>query len=358
MRRRSFLVGGLAAGLAAPLAAVTTNDFGRMLITGFRGTRPGDPEVDAVRRYLSQGAAAGVILLGRNLISPEQVAALTRALREATPGPPPIISIDQEGGRVARLAATNGFRPWMSAAAVAASGMNEEEIIAYYVERARELSIVGINLNLAPVVDLNLNPFNPIIGRLGRSYGRTIEAVVRHAGLFIRAHHAEGVLTALKHFPGHGSATADSHRGTVDVSDTWSESEEDPFRLLSGQGLADAIMTAHLLHPRLSDGPGIPSSLSRRTVDRIRNAVGFDGPVIADDMQMGAVAGTLSMAEGAVRAINAGNSLLIYANFSPADRIETVRSVAKALELAGKRVDRAATIEQGGKTTALRWRLA
>ncbi len=124
LRRRDFLLcAGAGAALATAARPDTRSGFGQILLTGFRGTRAGDPEVDIVRRYLFDGAVAGVLLLKRNITSPEQLAALTHALRAATPGPAPIIAIDQEGGRVARLDAGNGFPPWMSAAAIAASGI-------------------------------------------------------------------------------------------------------------------------------------------------------------------------------------------------------------------------------------------
>ena len=351
---------GIAAGIAGPLPARPEGQvsFGQMLVTGFRGTRHGDPEVDIVRRYLSEGTVAGVLLLKRKVVSPEQLATLTRVLREATPGPAPIIAIDQEGGRVARLDPTNGFRTWTSAAEVAASGMGEEDVLAYYVERVREMSAAGINLNLAPVVDLNVNPFNPVIGRLGRSYGQSVEVVVRNAGLFIEAHHSAGMLTSLKHFAGHGSSMTDSHRGVTDVSETWQATEAEPFHALAAERLADTIMTGHLLHPRFSDRPGAPTSLSRRTVDQIRGAIGFDGPVITDDMQMNAITGFLSLPEAAIAAVNAGNSLLIYSNFRKGDRVETARTVETSLRLAGERVDGAVAMEQVERVAAFRSRLA
>jgi beta-N-acetylhexosaminidase len=351
---------GIAGGLAGPLLARPEGrvGFGQMLVTGFRGISTGDPEVDVVRRYLSEGTVAGVLLLKRNVVSPEQLATLTHALKEATPGPVPIIAIDQEGGRVARLDATNGFRTWMSAAEVAASGMGQQDILAYYAERAQEMSAAGINLNLAPAVDLNVNPFNPVIGRLGRSYGQSAEVVVRAAGLFIKAHHSAGIFTSLKHFPGHGSSVTDSHLGVTDVSETWQASEAEPFQVLAAEGLADTIMTGHLLHPRFSDRPGVPSSLSRTTVDQIRGAIGFNGPVITDDMQMNAITGFLSFPEAAIAAVNAGNSLLIYSNFHKGDRVETAQIVETALRLAGERVDRAVAMEQVARVAVFRSRLA
>ena len=144
---------------------------GQLLITGFRGTQPGDPEVEKVCQMLATKLCAGVILLRRNCTSPEQVSRLSRAFRDASGGTTPVISVDQEGGRVARLDGENGFFDWMSAHDIIKSDMSEAELEAYWTKRAWQLSEVGINLNFAPVVDLDLNSSNPIIGTLGRAFG-------------------------------------------------------------------------------------------------------------------------------------------------------------------------------------------
>ncbi len=330
MNRRSFILAASATALMSEARAEAATNPGQLLITGFRGTKPGDAEVDMVRRFLEAGICAGVILLQRNCTSPEQIFRLSRSFREAARGLTPIISIDQEGGRVARLDGSNGFLDWASARDMAASGMSDAEMEAYWQERAWEMSEVGINLNYAPVVDLDLNLDNPIIGALGRSYGRDPAVVTRMAEIFIRAHRAQGIKTSLKHFPGHGSSTTDSHTDTADISGSWQEIELAPFANTISAGLADTVMNGHLLHPRFSDERWIPASMSWHSVKSIRE-LGFRGAIITDDMQMAAVDDIFLPEEAALAAVNAGNTFLIYSNYRNSDRIDTVERVARSL---------------------------
>ena len=306
--------------------------MGRLLISGFRGTRPGDAEVDEVRRMLEAGLCGGVILLRRNCISPEQMSRLSAAFKDAAGDLTPVISVDQEGGEVARLDNQNGFLDWRSAAEMALLDQPDDEVLDYWKRRAQQLTAVGINLNFAPVVDLNLNPSNPIIGKLGRSFGSDPDKVTRLAGLFIRAHRLAGVKTSLKHFPGHGSSTSDSHLESADVSAAWKPEELKPFQELVRNGLADSVMNAHLLHPNFSDAPMVPASLSRRSVDAIRAILGFDGAIFTDDMQMAAVENAKPFDAAAIAAVNAGNTFLIYSNYRKSDGIDTVERALEALQ--------------------------
>lgn len=334
--RRSFLAstatwGLLSSGAKAFTRETASSDVGQLLITGFRGTTPSDAEVDKVRRFIADGYVAGVILLRRNIRSPEQLLRLTSSLQSASANHPAVIAVDQEGGEITRLGPQNGFMSWMSAAEMAGSGRNNEEIIRYYEDRANELASVGVNLNLGPVIDLNINPFNPIIGSKGRTYGRHVEDVLRFAELFIRAHRSNGVKTCLKHFPGHGSSVSDSHKGSADVSKTWHPEEIAPFERLVRVGLADTMMNAHVLHRYLSDAPWIPTSLSQKSVAEIREGLSFSGPIITDDMQMGAITDLMSAENASVPAVAAGNSMLIYSNYSNRYSIQFVAEVRQKL---------------------------
>jgi beta-N-acetylhexosaminidase len=181
---------------------------------------------------------------------------------------------------------------------------------------AATLAQVGVNLNLAPVVDLDVNPEGPAIGAAGRSFSPDPAVVVAHARAFVEAHRRQGVLTTLKHFPGHGSAAADSHRSLPDVTGTWSTSELVPYRTLITEGLADAVMTAHVRHRGLD--PDWPATLSPAIVGGIlRGELGFGGVVITDDLQMGAVAGEHSLQTAIRQALRAGADVLLFANNSP-----------------------------------------
>lgn len=341
VRRRSFTSGAMASVLSvltSPARSETdaTRKLSGMLISGFRGVSPGDPEVDQILRYLEEGSIAGVLILKRNVRSPEQLVRLTSAFRDAAGATPPIISIDQEGGTISRLGPENGFLSWMSAAEIARDNPSEDEVLNYYAERALEMARVGINLNFAPVVDLNLNPANPIVGALGRSFGASPEPVIRLAAAFVRAHRMAGVATCLKHFPGHGSSSVDSHVGIADISQTWSPEELEPFRVMVDAGLADMIMTGHLLLASMTDHASRPTSLSDRAISLIRNDIGFRGPIVTDDMQMGAITTQMDAAGAAIDAVNAGNSLLIYSNYKKSQPVETAMMIGAALEDAAR----------------------
>jgi len=175
------------------------------------------------------------------------------------------------------------------------------------------LSGLGINLNLAPVVDLAINPESPAIAKKERSFSQDPGQVAAHAQEVIRGHHAHHVLTTLKHFPGHGSAALDTHEGFVDVTTTWSEDELDPYRLLIQGGEVDAIMTAHVFNKDLD--PEYPCSLSFPVLTGIlRQRLGFEGVIISDDLQMGAISLHYPL-EAAVRlALQAGSDILLFAN--------------------------------------------
>jgi beta-N-acetylhexosaminidase len=178
---------------------------------------------------------------------------------------------------------------------------------------AKELQRSGINYDLAPVVALALNPQNRVIVGFGRSYGKEPARVARYASLFVDAMHRHGVATSLKHFPGHGSSTGDTHAGFVDVTKQWKPLELEPYRRLIAAGRADSVMVAHLFDRRWD--PRYPASLSRRVVTgMLRGKLGYDGVVITDDLQMGAIAKRYSLSETLRLALNAGNDILLFGN--------------------------------------------
>lgn len=303
---------------AAPTdVAPLREKLARLLLVGFRGTTPEEaaPTIADIR----ERQLGGVLLFDvdqptggtRNVVSPQQVAALTTALQDAAGGRL-IVAVDEEGGRVARLDDRHGFPSTISAAEL---GRRNDP--SFTEEAARALAgtlrDAGVTLNLAPVVDLNLNPANPVIGALDRSFGADADLVVAQATAFIGGHREIGIRTALKHFPGQGSATGDTHTGFVDVTETWRRDELAPFTRLIDGGLADAVMTAHVFNATLD--PDAPATLSRPTITGIlREELGFDGPVVSDDLQMGAIAQQFGYEEALRRALLAGVDLLLIAN--------------------------------------------
>jgi beta-N-acetylhexosaminidase len=304
---------------SAPAEPDLATKAAAMLLVGFRGLVLGQPTAADVSRGLG-----GVVLFDRdqptggprNVESPGQVADLTAALRTAalrTAAPGALmISTDEEGGRVARLDDRHGFPPTISAAELGAMD-DPSTTEAAARGMAETLAAAGINLNLAPVVDVNVNPDNPIIGALDRSFSADQAVVIDQALAFIRGQHAGGVLTTLKHFPGHGSSTGDTHLGVVDVTDTWTKRELEPFAAVIDAGMADAILTAHVFNANLD--PDHPATLSRATItDLLRGQLGYDGVVISDDLQMGAIREAYGYDEAVRLAIEAGVDVLTIAN--------------------------------------------
>jgi beta-N-acetylhexosaminidase len=290
----------------------------QMLLVGFRGTTA--EEAASTIAEIRDLGLGGVLLFDfdtptgstvRNVVSPEQLSALVAALRGASSGPL-IVAIDEEGGQVARLGPSHGFPPTQSEAELGAIG-DPGQTQAAGRAIAETLAGVGVGLNLAPVVDLDINPANPIIGAIGRSYGADPALVSAQAEAFVAGHRAIGVRTAIKHFPGQGSAGADTHLGVVDVTDVWTDIELAPFRTLVADGMTDAVLTAHVFNANLD--PEHPATLSKATVTGIlRQQLGWDGVVISDDMQMGAIRDAYGYEEAVRLATDAGIDILTIAN--------------------------------------------
>jgi beta-N-acetylhexosaminidase len=305
-----------------------------LLVVGFRGQTAG-PDDWIVKAIRDEGLG-GVILFDRdqitgtvrNISSPPQVTSLVRTLRAASAGRL-IVSIDQEGGKVARLNPSNGFPATRSEAEIGAAN-SSATTRAWAQEIAHMLSSSGFTFNFAPVVDLNVNPSNPAIGKLGRSFSANADVVVANATEEIQSHRAVGVRTSLKHFPGFGSATGNTDFGVVDVTATWRPAELEPFRRLIASGMADVVMVAHLLNRQLD--PTRPASLSPDVVTGLlRGQLGWTGPVVSDDMQAVAISSRYGPAQAVTMAIEAGVDLLVFANqqtFDPNIVTQTVDSIA------------------------------
>ncbi|MEZ4862253.1 MAG: glycoside hydrolase family 3 protein [Caldilineaceae bacterium] len=289
--------------------------IGQMILIGFGG-RYLDLQSSVVEQ-IGAGLVGGVVLFGRNVESAEQLQALTATLQGVSPLPL-LISIDQEGGWVTRLSRTFGITSNYSAQYL---GQHNDLALtrAQGESTAQHLASLGINLNLAPVVDLNTNPSNPIIGRYERSYSADPEIVTNHAHAVIEAHRRQNVYCTLKHFPGHGSSRGDTHAGFVDVTDTWRVTELAPYAALIGAQSCDVIMTAHIFNATLD--PDYPATLSANVVTGLlREKLGYEGVVISDDMQMGAIAKLYDLETAVQLAITAGVDMIAYSNNIPLSR--------------------------------------
>ncbi|HUQ43174.1 MAG TPA: glycoside hydrolase family 3 N-terminal domain-containing protein [Candidatus Limnocylindria bacterium] len=289
----------------------------RMMVVGFRGRTLED--LDWLKHDIGVLGVGGVILFDRdqetgvlrNVESPAQARALVAELKALAPQREVIVAIDQEGGIVTRLSPKHGFPALASEAAIGEQG--DSDVQAWADGLVATLAAAGINLNFAPVVDLDVNPDNPAVGALDRAFSADPAVVSRDAEIELQAHRAKGIRTALKHFPGLGSATANTDFGVADVTATWTAKELDPYRALIGTGLMDLVMAAHVVNGQIE--PNVPASLSKATItDLLRGELGWDGIVVTDDMQAAAITETFGADDAVAMAIEAGCDLLLFAN--------------------------------------------
>ncbi len=271
---------------------------GQLLFAGFEGTRlPRD-----LADLIAAGRLGGVVLFARNLQGPEQARALVDALHASAPPDTPLtVAIDQEGGRVQRLRA-----PWTEWPPMRRLGERDSLEDVRQLARAlgRELADLRIDLDFAPVVDVDTNPDNPVIG--DRSFSRDPEQVGRLAAAFVAALQDEGVAACAKHFPGHGDTSVDSHLDLPRIDHDLSRlraTEIPPFQAAIDAGVA-SIMTAHILLPQLSQH--MPATLSREVLQILRSDLGYDGLVFGDDFEMAAVAEHFTPEQATEAALAAG----------------------------------------------------
>lgn len=289
----------------------------RMIIVGMRGNTINA----AVKADIDRGVA-GIILFEHNICpvtdcndSKARLGRLCRDLRDYAGRSSFIVSVDQEGGRVNRLKTKYGFPTMISAERIGKIN-NTDTTRKYGAVIAGAVSDAGFNVNFTPCVDVDVNPLCPVIGKVERSYSDNEETVARHASIIIGEHHKKGVVTSLKHFPGHGSSQVDSHKGFTDVTNSWSERELIPFKKLIDNGMCDMVMVGHLFNSKID--PVYPATLSKKTIDGLlRTQLGWNGVVITDDMHMKAISENYTLEESLELAINAGIDLIILSSNIP-----------------------------------------
>ncbi len=313
-----------------------------MLLVGFRGLTVAQAATTVVD--IRERGLGGVLLFdtdgpsgssSRNVASPAQLRTLVAGLR-AVAHVPLLVAIDEEGGEVDRLTTARGFPATVSAAA-----LGTRDNATYTRQRARAigktLAAAGIDLDLAPVVDVDVNPTSPAIGALERSFSADPAVVTRQGLAFLAGLHDAGVAGTIKHFPGHGSSTADSHLGWVDVTTTWTPAELEPFRAIVAAGAADAVLVAHVFDAKLDRT--YPASLSSAVIDGLlRTSLGFEGVVLSDDLQMGALRKVYGYETAVERAILAGTDILTIANqqLYDAEIVETTIAMIAESVAAGR----------------------
>lgn len=320
----------------------------KMLIVGFNTLSASKD--DNIYNIIEELGIGGIILFdkfyedrtkAKNIQNPKQLKKLTTQLQNITPNKL-LISIDQEGGRIARLKEEDGFSKTITAKELALMG--EDKAKEHYSKLSNGLQDLGVNIDFAPLVDLGLNKDSDVIYKLDRAYSDDADIVAKYAGIFMDELERHKVISCLKHFPGHGSAKGDSHEGFVDATNTWSELELEPYKKLLHK--TKMIMTAHVFNKNLDDT--YPATLSYATNTKLlREKLGYDGVIIGDDLQMGAIKEHYSNKEALKLSINSGIDLVMYCNQlgddKPEDIIETIYELVKNGEVSQSRIEESNT---------------
>lgn len=280
--------------------------IGARIILGFHGVKKTDPHVIKVIQYAKEKKISGVILFRYNIESPEQLKHLIIELKKANPKL--LIMVDQEGGYVNRL--NESFINKVPSHYDVANSYSLESAYDMYFKMAKTLKSYGINFNLAPVVDVHSDE-SAVIGKLKRSFSEDPDKVVAYARTFIKAHQQVGIMTALKHYPGHGLATVDTHRDITDVTKTHRRYEYMPFKQLR-DSTSSVVMMAHLIDERIDSH--YPASLSKKHHNYLKKSLGFKGLMISDDLQMGAILKNYGIQVAVIKSIDAGSHFIIIGN--------------------------------------------
>ena len=323
--------------------------IGQMLIVGFRGTEIN--RLSYISKTINVLNLGGVILFDkdnpsgqfpRNITDPTQTKQLISNLNKYSSSPL-FIAVDAEGGYINRLKEKYGFKNIPSAETMGKGTIEETKNNALTL--SQELKDLGFNMDFAPDVDVNINPENPVIGYLERSFSNDPNIVSEHASAFIEGLHQNNIIPAIKHFPGHGSSTSDSHLGIVDVTNTYRQEELIPYQKLIENGYSDMVMTAHIMNTNID--PIYPATLSPLFIKNIlRDQLKFKGVVVSDDMQMGAIVNNYGFEEAIIKAVNAGCDMLIISNNgttydekAPYDAVNIILKAVKRGEISENQIN-------------------
>ena len=296
------------------IAHATTIDemIGQMVLVGFRGIDTNTPAYKTLKKQIRKSQVGGVIILKHNVQNKEQILSIMNDLKSINTDLPLFIGLDQEGGIVHILGEENGFQNHLSAYKTAQT-KTLSDAYDMYSDLAKMCKNAGFNLNFAPNVDLLINK-NSIIAQKERGFSENPDIVTGYAKEALKAHYNNNVITSLKHFPGHGSPVGDTHKGLVDASSTWSEVELVPYKELCNNNPLQMVMISHIFVDSLDKD--LPASLSKNVVSELlRKQLGYDGVVITDDLQMGAIRENYSLDEIVINAVNAGDDILMFSNY-------------------------------------------
>ncbi len=343
----------------ARIAAMSLEEkVGQMMVVSFYGSiLPEDAQA-----LLQTWKPGGVVLLPSNLIAPQQITRLTNSIQQTivdAGAPPAFIMVDQEGGIISRL--QDGFTQWPVPMLLTAT-QNPDLAYRFGGSLAEELRAVGINMNLAPVADLHTNPANPVIGR--RSFGSDAELVAPMVAEVVAGLQGGEVLATVKHFPGHGDTSVDSHLELPSLPYTWDQlrrREIVPFQAAI-EGDVGAVMVGHLALPAIEPNETLPASLSPVVVTGLlREELGYEGIIITDALDMDAIDLMYSTSEAALLAVQAGNDLILLgAHISPQQQIEAMQAVVEAVragEIREERIDQSVRriLEAKARLRVMEW---
>ena len=310
--------------------------IGQMILIGMPKAEVDPLVLDEVKK----GKVGALIFFEKNIPNKPNAFASVKSMTwtyQKAASIPLFICIDQEGGKVNRLKEKYGFTKSVTAAALGKS--KSLDSVRFYADAmAATLAGLGFNVNFAPCVDLAITQ-NTVIYKPERAYSANEDTVAMMAKEVVKMHRKYGVLTSLKHFPGHGSSKEDTHFGVADVTTTWNERELKPYKTLLDSGYVDAVMTSHIVNKNL-DAKGYPGTLSQDILDGIlRKRLGFNGVVFSDDMQMHAISKNFGLEESIRLAINAGVDVMCFSNNiagSDERTVDKVHAIIKKLVQSGQ----------------------
>ncbi|MEO0752541.1 MAG: glycoside hydrolase family 3 N-terminal domain-containing protein [Pseudomonadota bacterium] len=282
-----------------------------LLLIGFVGASHRSASARLLARQVRRGQVGSVFFVNHNVGTLDQVRDLVQMFRHAND--PALIAIDQEGGVVQRLGKDHGFTRFHGHKRMA---MLKTPDVARetYAAAGRELAAEGFTINMGPVLDVD-DPGNPAVGKYGRAFDTDVARVALYGDAFVRGFGEAGILCAAKHFPGQGKAKSDSHDVPADISGTWTEDELEPYgRLIASGAAPDLVMMGHLRLDSVEEN-GLPATVSKPIVTGLlRERLGYEGVIVTDDIDMGAVRASMHRKEAFIRAIMAGCDLIMIKN--------------------------------------------
>lgn len=323
-----MLTGFLSYPIAWFLASRPKDDLSKaiadILLLGFYGSNSHSPSARLLAHQLEHGQVNAVFFVNQNIGTRKDVESLVHLFRRS--GNNPLLAIDHEGGIVQRLTSSHGFTTIPSPKEIAQKNLLLDEVVNLYTQAGKEMATIGFNINLGPVVDIH-EPNNEAIGIHGRSFGTEVNQICTYAIAFVTGFRSANILCTLKHFPGHGRSIGDSHDHAANISHSWKKEELEPFSKLIKTGHAPMIMCGHLLHEGL-ENTGVPATLSSNVINGLlRTNLSYTGVVVTDDLDMGAISHLFSRRQALIKAIAAGNDLLMIKNLFGYDPLLPHRAV-------------------------------